>query len=104
MVRDDGRLSGVSPSQSYVLRIHYDAFHCSSGIITCFAGSVAIVIFGNNNTAAIGIKKNFGRVESHSCGRFKWSVCPISVELSGLYARYENMPVMVGAALPMDQF
>ena len=67
-------------------------------------GSVASVILRNNNAPAIGVKKNFGRVESHPIGGFKWSVCPIPVELSGLYAWYEDMPVMVGTAGPWIYF
>ena len=78
---------------------HY-AFHRHSGIITRFAGGFPTVIPGNSNTAAIGIEKDFGWIESHPPGRFIRSAYPITIKLSGLYACHKDMPVMIGSAGP----
>jgi hypothetical protein len=49
----------------------------------------------NNNSATIRVEEDFGSVKPHSFAGIEWAVDAISIQLTRMDARNEDMPVMV---------
>ena len=85
-------------------RIRHHALHSGSGIVAGQAGSLTAVVRRHHYGAAIGVEQHFGGVEPHASRRVKRPMHTIAIDLPGLYARHENMPVVVGSVDGRVQF
>src|SRR6266850_4424334 len=77
--------------------IHDNTLHCRGAVV---AGSVrrpAVVIFWDDDTAAIRVKKDFGWIETHAVCGSERPLNSIGVELTGLNRIDERVPVVIGA-------
>src|SRR5258705_2351389 len=80
------------------VRIHDYAFHGGGGIVVSSAGSeVTAVIKRNDYLAPIRVQQHFGRIEAKPPRWVERSMSTISIALSRLQSRYEDMPVVVRA-------
>ena len=78
-------------------RIGHHTLHSRRAIVAFLPGSFATVILRHNGAASIRIEEDFGGIEAHSARRIVGPVNSIAVDLPGSHARYEYMPVMIGA-------
>ena len=79
------------------MRIHDNALHRRSEVLPFRAGGLAAVVFGRDNTFAIGIEKRLFRVETETIGGIERPINSIGVELARGYARNKDVPVVGGA-------
>ena len=76
---------------------NHHTLHSRRAIVAFLPGSFATVILRHNGAASIRIEEDFGGIEAHSARRIVGPVNSIAVDLPGSHARYEYMPVMIGA-------
>ncbi len=97
MVREEGRFSGVSPFPIVSARIHHDALHGRGGVVALHSGGVAAVVFRNHDTSAVRVEKQLGGVKAETARGIGRSVNAEAVDLSGLNAGYEGVPIVISA-------
>src|SRR5262245_52406714 len=78
------------------VHIYDHALHGSRGIFAGLPSSVATVVLWNNHAAPVRIEEDFVRVETHSAPRIENSFSPKAVNLPSFYARYKNVPIVIG--------
>ena len=76
-------------------RIDDHALHRRRGVVAFMAGGVATVVFRHNHATAVRVEEDFGGIKAHAVGRIERSLNAIAVELPGLHARHEHVPVVV---------
>src|SRR6516165_4021827 len=81
-----------------IIRMHiYDhTLHRCPGIVAGLPGSVATVVLWNNGAAPVRIEEDFVWIETHSSRRIESSLNPITVDLTRLYPRYKDVPIVIG--------
>ena len=100
---DDGL--GNGPAQRLVALpvvagiIHHDALHGRAGVVAGPAGRFPAVDGWHRHAAAVGVEQDLVRVITQTLFRRVGADGPIGVNLAGLHAGDERMPVVVGAVL-----
>src|SRR5689334_15952535 len=77
--------------------VHHDALHRRRGIVAFLAGGVTTIPCRHHHPAAIRIEQDFILVEARSLPWIVRAASAISVDLSWLNTRYEDMPIVIGA-------
>ncbi len=95
-VLEKGLLSGLSPSQSYVLRSATTLFIAVAVFVPGRLASLRLYFFGNRNRLAVRVQQYLIRIETKALLGLKGANHPVPVHLTRPEVRHEHVPVMVG--------
>ena len=90
MVREQGRFSGVSPSQSYACGSTTTLFMAVAALSPSMRGCVTAVVFRNRHGAAVRVEEELGRIKAKAARGIEWSVNPKAVDLACLHTGNEH--------------
>jgi hypothetical protein len=76
--------------------VHHHALRRCRDVVAFPAGGLTTVVSGDDDTAAVWVKENFGRIKPQPVRRIGRPLNSIAVKLPRSQIRYEHVPVMVG--------
>ena len=78
------------------------AFHCVRRIVAGFRSGLAAVASRHGDGTPVGIQKDFVGIETRAGCGIRCSLHAIGINLAGLHARHEDMPVVIDARRGID--